>query len=155
MLLGLLSLVLISGSAPRSNPSEGFNPGDQWPSIVVDGTDLSHALQEMPEAVVVVWSVSDATSRVANAWVCNNPALRDADTPILSICIDGDDVDATLYAKIDGASTLITPIGMDGEGQKQRSVRQLASRGSSKVYYTSYGMIEKVMSSKTLFKAIQ
>ncbi len=155
MLLGLLSLFLVSGSGVSDIPDRGFNPGEKLPSIVVDGVDISEALAENPKAVLVVWSVKDATSRVANAWVCNSTELQTNHTPIYSICTDGDDLDAVLYAKIDGASTLITPKGLEGEGQKRGSLQALASRGSSKVYYTSYGMIEKVLSSKELFRQIQ
>lgn len=155
MLLGLLPMLLLSGKSSTTIPDKGFNPGEQIPSIVVEGVDIGGSLASEPKAVLVVWSVEDATSRVANAWVINNPALRDANTPIYSICVDGDNVDADLYSRIDGSNALITPIGLEGESQKQRSLRQLASRGSNKVYYTSYGMIEKVITSETLFKEIQ
>ncbi|MBR8703201.1 hypothetical protein IX332_001656 [Porphyromonas levii] len=155
MLFGLLPVLLLSGKSSTTTPDKGFNPGEQIPSIVVEGTDIGGSLASEPKAVLVVWSVEDATSRMANTWVINNPELRSANTPIYSICIDGDDKDADFYSKIDGSNAPITPIGLEGESQKQRSLRELASRGSNKVYYTSYGMIEKVITSDELFKKIQ
>lgn len=156
ILLGLLLWVaLLSGKVATSTPDEGFNPGEQLLSMVVDGKDLGTELASKPKAVLVVWSVEDATSRIANAWAINNPALHDTDTPIYSICVDGDDMDAKLYSQIDGSNAQITPIGLKGDGKKQRSLKKLASRGSNKVYYTAYGMIEKVLDSETIFKEMQ
>lgn len=157
MLLGALvvplALVLSSGREVPESPDRGFNPGEAWPSLVVDGRDLGAALASEPSAVLVVWSVDDVTSRVANLWACNSVALRDADTPIYSLCIDGDDETANLYAKIDGADASVTPIGLQGA----KSVRwsSQTSRQLGKVFYTSYGMIEKVISAETLLDKIQ
>ena len=158
MLLGMLvapiSLLLLSGRESSRDADKGFNPGEQIPSMMVDGCDLAETLANEPKAVLVIWSVDDATSRVANAWACNSANLRAADTPVYSICLDGDETTATLYAKMDGAKENVAPIGLQGE-KLRGGASLLASRGSGKVYYISYGIVERVMSAETLFEKIQ
>lgn len=157
MLLGALviamALGLSSGRELPESPDKGFNPGEVLPSFVVDGRDLSETLASEPQAVLVVWSVNDATSRVANLWACNSKALRTTDTPIYSLCIDGDDVTANLYARIDGADTSVVPMGL--QGKKLGRWASKAFSKSGKVYHTSYGMIEKVISAEDLLERIQ
>ena len=158
MLLGMLvapiSLLLLSGRESSRDADKGFNPGEQIPSMMVDGCDLAETLANEPKAVLVIWSVDDATSRVANAWACNSANLRATDTPVYSICLDGDETTATLYAKMDGAKENVAPIGIEGE-KLRGGTSQLVSRGSGKVYYTSYGIVERVMSAETLFNEIR
>ncbi|CQB87962.1 Uncharacterised protein [Chlamydia trachomatis] len=158
MLLGMLvapiSLLLLSGRESSRDADKGFNPGEQIPSMMVDGCDLAETLANEPKAVLVIWSVDDATSRVANAWACNSASLRAPDTPVYSICLDGDETTATLYAKMDGAKENVAPIGLQGE-KLRGGTSLLASRGSGKVYYTSYGIVERVVSAETLFNEIR
>ncbi|WP_298629973.1 hypothetical protein [uncultured Porphyromonas sp.] len=158
MLLGMLvapiSLLLLSGRESSRDADKGFNPGEQIPSMMVDGCDLAETLANEPKAVLVIWSVDDATSRVANAWACNSANLRATDTPVYSICLDGDETTATLYAKMDGAKENVAPIGLEGE-KLRGGTSQLVSRGSGKVYYISYGIVERVMSAETLFNKIR
>ena len=158
MLLGMLvapiSLLLLSGRESSRDADKGFNPGEQIPSMMVDGCDLAETLANEPKAVLVIWLVDDATSRVANAWACNSASLRATDTPVYSICLDGDETTATLYAKMDGAKENVAPIGLQGE-KLRGGTSLLASRGSGKVYYTSYGIVERVVSAETLFNEIR
>lgn len=154
MLVALVALGLLSGRVISGRADKGLNPGEQIPSMVVDGCDLAETLANEPKAVLVIWSVDDATSRVANAWACNSASLRATDTPIYSICLDGDETTATLYAKMDGAKENVAPIGLQGE-KLRGGTSLLASRGSGKVYYTSHGIVERVMSAETLFDKIQ
>lgn len=159
MLFGLLAsfvvLGLWSGRSIPAKPDLGFNPGEQVPSIVVDGNDLGEALANEPNAILVLWSVDDASSRVANAMVSNKAERTETKTPVYSVCIDANKTDAILYAGIDGANTLITPYGLRGEEKRSAAIRRLVSRGSGHVYYTSNGMIEKVISTETLLDTIQ
>lgn len=154
MLVAPISLLLLSGRESSRDADKGFNPGEQIPSMMVDGCDLAETLANEPKAVLVIWSVDDATSRVANAWACNSASLRAPDTPVYSICLDGDETTATLYAKMDGAKENVAPIGLQGE-KLRGGTSLLASRGSGKVYYTSYGIVERVVSAETLFNEIR
>lgn len=156
LITGIAMILLVSGRALPTEPDLGLNPGEKIPSIVVGGEDISERLSNEAEAILVVWSVDDATSRAINSWISRNQQVdTDRQIPVYSICIDADQQEADLYAKLDNASPLITLWGTDGEREKQTDIKQLASLGSGRVFYTTYGMIEKSIASHELFRNIQ
>ncbi|MDN4754739.1 hypothetical protein QYZ87_09460 [Porphyromonadaceae bacterium W3.11] len=160
ILLGLLIsctiLMLVSGRAFPAEPDKGFNPGEQIPSIMVDGRDLAAEFSDKPEAILVVWSVDDAISRVVNSWVSNNPS-RDAEVPVYSICLDADQEDAEYYAQLDNVNSKYIKLWGSGKkmSRKMGDIRRLASNGTAMVYHTTYGKIQRVETSSSLWGKIQ
>lgn len=160
ILLGLLtSMAMILFASGRALPTEsdtGFNPGEKIPSIVVGGEDLSEYLRDDAEAILVVWSVEDATSRVVNSWISHSQPEGRRPIPIYSICLDADQQDADIYAKLDNAHPQITLWGAEREGEKQsRDLRLLASKGPGQVFYTTYGKIEQKVTATEMLAIIQ
>lgn len=155
LFLGLVSILLSSRAFPVGTDT-GLNPGEMLPSIMVDGKDLTTEFKEQPEAILVVWSVDDATSRVVNSWLSNDPN-RAKDIPIFSLCIDADQQDAEYFAGLDNVNPeLLTLWGIkDTESISGKQARKLLAKGNSMVFHTTYGKIQKAEHASTFWKNIQ
>ena len=155
LFLGLVSILLSSRAFPVGTDT-GLNPGEMLPSIMVDGKDLTTEFKEQPEAILVVWSVDDATSRVVNSWVSNDPH-RGADIPIYSICIDAEQQDAEFFAQLDNVNPkLLTLWGIKNSNSiSGKQARKLLAKGNSMVFHTTYGKIQKAEPASVLWERIQ
>lgn len=159
ILLGLLFIgivaLLISGRTLPIEADHGLNPGEKLPSIMVNGKDLTAEFADEPEAILVVWSVEDATSRVVNSWISNNP--EGEKVPVYSICLDAEQQDAEFYALLDNVNPRLTKLwgARNDEQTNLENFRKLTSDGRAMVFHTAYGKIEKAETASSLWQRIQ
>lgn len=160
ILLGLLFVaslfVLMSARVLTDNVDYGFDLGENMPSIMVDGKDLTAEFSDEPEAILVVWSVGDATSRVVHSWITNHRG-RVSDIPVYSICLDADQQEAEYLALLDNAYLGLEELwgARSGSGKSGKVLRELASKGSAMIYQTTYGKIQSVEPASMLWQRIQ
>lgn len=137
----LTAFVLSSGVAPGRKPDKGFNPGEEFPIVEMEGfvegtASGTHPLRE-GEVLVVTWSVRDAYSRIANAWLTHH-----ADgLPLYSVCLDVTKSDAELYARMDNVASGTPILSAEEMG---RGLRHSLTERGPRIYRLSQGLVEQV-----------
>ncbi len=131
----LLGLSFLSAKVQLGTPDIGYNPGERLPSIKVDDVNLQDLGHDKP-VLVVLWSHSDAQSRMVNAWM----SKQHGDSTILSLCVDASTEDAKYYALIDGLSPDIKVIGAE---KNKQLIQKLNLSKSLRIFSISDGVISE------------
>ena len=147
-ILGLLVSVLMGTLfvAARPTASEadfGFNPGEQLPSIEVEGIRWLSDLRYDSISYVVVWSKGDAVSRAVASWVsrsANNPGIG-----AYSICLDADQTDTRLIASLDRTSHGAELVGLKSEGTDKQDLSVLKDNAEGRLFIVKKGVIQRAL----------
>lgn len=148
-LAALLTLILFSGGVASEKSGYGFNLGEQLPlGQVVNEREMEQG------AVVAIWSTSDATSRLVNAWASHRASSEGA--TFISLCVDASQSDAEFFARLDNVSSNAQVVGGVASEQLSKStVRRLSQKGLGKIFQTTEGIIQEVEQMDALWTGIQ
>lgn len=160
VLLGLsltvLTALLLSLRTYPDRADSGFNPGEELPSIMVEGHNLLAPLHAEERAILVLWSTKDAESRAVHAWLSQTAHLSPERPALYSLCVDADEETAKYYAMLDNVNPQQQLWGTGSSKPMKRWMRQaLKNQDSCSIFYTTRGKIQSVERSSTLWKQIQ
>lgn len=143
----LLTLLCLSSRVAPGEADYGLNPGERFPRGEMKGFDFSPSGDE--SAIIVTWSIDDAISRATNAWLTRHVADG---VRVLSICLDDDETDAQLYAKVDN---LADDTEVLATSQLGRYLRHQLTRRGPQVYRISAGLITEVERPEVLWSSLE
>lgn len=147
-ILGLLVSVLMGTLfvAARPTASEadyGFNPGEQLPSIEVEGVRWLSDLQYDSMSYVVVWSKDDAVSRAVASWVSRS--ANNSGVGAYSICLDADQTDTRLIASLDNTSHGAELLGMKSGSTDKQDLKVLKDNAEGRLFIVKKGVIQRAL----------
>lgn len=134
----------------------GFNPGEEIPSIMVEGNNLLAPLHAQEHAILVLWSTKDAESRAVHAWLTQTQDLGPMTPAIYTLCIDADEETAKYYAMLDNVNSERVLWSTGNSKPVARWIRKaLKHEETGTIFYTTRGKIQNVEQSSALWKKIQ
>ena len=147
-ILGLLASVVAAIVFMAARPSGasadfGFNPGEQLPSVEVEGVRWLSDLQYDNVSYVVVWSKGDAVSRAVSAWVSRS--ANNSGATVYSICLDADKTDASIISRLDNVSEGTELLGLKSESVDKQDLRVLKDNAEGYLFVVKKGFIQKAL----------
>lgn len=147
-ILGLLAsvatVVLLAAARPNASEADfGFNPGEQLPSVEVEGVRWLSDLQYDSISYVVVWSKGDAVSRAVSAWIsrsANNPGVG-----TYSICLDADQTDTRLISLLDNVSPEAELLGLQSQSVDKKDLKVLKDNADGYLFIVRNGVIQRTL----------
>ena len=149
IILGLLAVAVtavLSAGRPRGAAVEyGYAPGEQLPSVEVDGVRWLSDLQYDSLSYVVVWSKDDAIARAVNARVSQSEAKT------YSICVDASPSDARVIALLDHVSPKAELLGAQSEKADQEDLKALRTNAEGCLFVVCNGVIRQTLQTSEIW----
>ena len=156
-ILGLLAsvvaaVIFMSARPSGSEADYGFNPGEQLPSVEVEGVRWLSDLHFDSLSYVVVWSKGDAVSRAVSAWVSRN--ADNSGAVAYSICLDADKTDARIISQLDNVSDDTELLGLQTGDVNKRDLRVLKENAEGYLFVVKEGVIQKALKTAEVWPLI-
>ena len=146
------ALFLVSAKNSGVTPDVGFRPGEQLPSVEVEGVRWFSDLRYDSISYVVVWSKDDALSRAVSAWVSRSAA--DSAVGTYSVCVDSDQTDAQLFSLLDAVTPDTEVLGLGAKGVNKRDLKAFKKEAVGRLFVVKQGVISDVLDTETVWQMI-